>query len=344
MSQTQKISRPDTGAATPFSVACETPARHRDAVVIVGDTFFVQAGLLLARQLREREPDSFDIVVLCSEEIEVPAALREGLRMGRVTVGDRSLMPVDERIRIEAYVRIFLPYLLPEYRRICYIDADMYLNRPGLAALLEKDMQGHALAAVRDVVLWIEELRGKPYSVHPDEPLQARERYFNSGFLMIDSAAYRAALPVPEMLRYLRAYADRMPTHDQSFLNAQFSHRYLMLSPVYNFPMLDAYTPLVQSEAPVLLHFLGAEKPWYPTEDPLRLCYWQEYSAFLSDNFGFEGRENVHEIIRKREGRQRNYGSLRQRLSRMNHARKLKRSRAFARDAWALQMERVELR
>ena len=309
-------------------------------MVIVGDTFFVQAGLLLARQLREKEGDSFDIVVLCSEEIEVPAALREGLRIGRVTVGNRSLMPVDERIRIESYVRIFLPYLLPGYRRICYLDADMYLNRPGIAKLLTINLQGQAIAAVRDVALWVDMLRGRSLA-RPKEQIQRDECYFNAGLLVIDCAKYRELLPIPEILQFLHDNGDNLPTHDQSFLNTHFSHRYVMLPPTYNFPMLDTFTPLVEAEAPIILHFLGAQKPWYPTDDPLRQKYYIEYSAFLSENFGFVERENIHKIIEARKGKRRNYGAVRRYLADLNRNRKLVRGRRFASKAWRQQLELV---
>lgn len=324
----------------PFRVTCETKAISRDAVVILGDKFYVQAGLLLAQQLFEKEGGSFDIVVLCSEDIEIPDELSKGLRIGRIVVCDRSLMPVNEVINIDAYVRIFLPYLLPEYRRICYMDADMYLHRPGIAALLEGNMQGFALAAVHDCWNWIAELRGKPYQLDPAEKLDAPEHYFNSGLLLIDCERYKAELPVDGIFSSLRENADHMPLHDQSFLNTHFSHRYLPLSPLYNFPMLDEYTPLVAKTDPIVLHFLGGQKPWYPTEDPWRKPYWLEYSEFLARHFGISGRENVHQAVYSRKSKPRNYTKLRRWLSQVNRSRKLKRARAFAESALAAQLEK----
>lgn len=327
----------------PFRVTCETQAGHQDAVVIVGDAFFVQAGLLLARQLLEKEAGGFDVVVLCSEPLELPEALSAGLRMGLVEVGNRDLVAVDERIRIEAYVRIFLPYLLPEYRRICYLDADMYLKRPGLAALFDMDMQGHALAAVRDVPLWMAQSRGRPMPLKPGEIVQAPEDYFNSGLLLIDSARYRDLMPAADILSYLQAHGSALPMHDQSFLNTHFSHRYRHLPPIYNFPMVEEYLPVAEEADPVILHFVGAGKPWYPPDDPVRVPYNQEYVAFLSQHFGFEERANVHEVQALREGRSKaHYKGLHAFFSRLNKRRNLKRKRRFARQAWQQQMALFE--
>lgn len=106
----------------------------------------------------------------------MPEALTEGLRHGRLRVLDASLMPVSRMISVEAWVRIFLPYLLPEYRRICYLDADMYLHRPGIAELLQTDRRGMALAAVRDRCLWEDQARGLRGKAPEGEHLSCPER------------------------------------------------------------------------------------------------------------------------------------------------------------------------
>lgn len=126
--------------AKPVDPTFETPAVHRDAVVIVGNAHFYRCGLLLARQLLEKEQNrTFDICVICSEEIETPAALAEGLGIGRIRFARTDHLRPDEKITAEACVRIYLPGEMCEYRRLCYLDADME-NQP--------------VAAVADIMLW----------------------------------------------------------------------------------------------------------------------------------------------------------------------------------------------
>ena len=142
-------------ATKAIELTFKTPAMHRDAVVIVGDAHFYKCGLLLARQLLEKELNrTFDICVICSEDIETPVELAEGLRLGSVRFSRTDHLRTDARISVEAYVRLYLPAEMSEYRRLCYLDADMYLNRAGVQDLVNLDMEGLPLAAVADITVW----------------------------------------------------------------------------------------------------------------------------------------------------------------------------------------------
>lgn len=263
----------------------ETPALHRDAVVIVGDAHFYKCGLLLARQLLEKEKNrTFDICVICSEEVETPPLLAEGLRIGSVRFVRTDHLKIDDRITVEAYVPIYLPGEMSGYQRLCYLDADIYLNRPGVQDLINVDMEKQPLAAVPDIIVWGDRLpltRSKRYR---EKIAQAPDQYFNTGMLLIDVEEFNLALPPENISGLIAERASHLRFHDQTFLNMEFSHRVKLLSPIWNFPMVSGLADLCSQADPVLLHFMGI-KPWFDTVDEISQEYHPEYREFLSKFF-----------------------------------------------------------
>ncbi len=172
-------------------------------------------------------------------------------------------LPASERWPRITYARIFAPCLLASYDRLIYLDADIY---PTVAApeLLRIALPG-GLGVVQDAATIGAGPRG--ISRRRSDWLAGiglqTDRYFNSGMLLIDRAAWIANDFSDALVSFMSSYGDRVFAPDQDFLNHHFQNRWTELSPRFNYQKAHfnyGYEALFQ---PVFLHFSSQEKPWH---------------------------------------------------------------------------------
>ena len=150
----------------------------------------------------------------------------------RVFVGDETLPYIDvidvsgqkwfppggpnygSRWTWMSLMRLAIPRLLPEERRVLYLDCDTIV-RQDIGELFDLDLGGCLLAAV----------------LEPDKSRDGR-RYYNAGVLLMDLDALRASGKVAEMVS--AANYRRWGLPDQDVLNACCSRQTLALDPAYN--------------------------------------------------------------------------------------------------------------
>ena len=139
--------------------------------------------------------------------------------------------------------------------RLIYLDADT-LVRKDLRDLWNTDLEGHPIAAVRDVVM--------PMG-HSRVP---RGEYFNSGVLLLDLVKIRAVFPELEKLCYEMKDAKY---YDQDPLNLYFRGDQLWLNLTWNAQVIGTVAecydvermklPLDQLKDPAIVHFYGQASP-----------------------------------------------------------------------------------
>lgn len=148
--------------------------------------------------------------------------------------------------------------LPPEVTKVIYLDADL-LVRKDLVEIWERDMGGKVVLAVQDSYV---------------QTGPASGGYFNSGVMVIDLQAWRAARM--EQACHEAAGRDHHRTRwlDQHVLNLCLAGRWGALPPVWNkqfaidfFPdwRCSPYDELEFAEArrdPAILHFCSGTKPW----------------------------------------------------------------------------------
>ena len=183
-------------------------------------------------------------------------------------------------ITLATYYRLFLPRLLQDrYDRLLYVDLDIYFHRPDFVALLDLNMGGHAIAAVRDTL------------VHYDDDVARREfdrtispghrRYFNSGLMLIDVAAYEE-MKIEERTIELALGGGTLMFRDQSALNMVLDGNWLELSPAFN-AVVEYLTSFVREVCPpVVAHFAGRLKPWSGPRFTLAHPARREIEAFVA--------------------------------------------------------------
>lgn len=171
------------------------------------------------------------------------------------------------------YARLHLASVVPA-DRLVYFDSDMVVLGD-LSQLLARDMQNLIALACPD---------RKVHTLSDDcpWPLDERERsapYFNSGFLVLDLAAWRSADIGGTALSLAAKTRDGYRWHDQSVLNYALRGRVGMLPASWNWQQEMVPDDLAVSE--LVLHFTTPKKPWTFFGAGLRHRLWREfYSAF----------------------------------------------------------------
>lgn len=203
------------------------------------------------------------------------------------TIPERWLrgLPVDRRFGPAMWYRLFLPKLLGGIERALYLDIDTLVVR-SLAPLWEISLDGHLLAAVRNVFMEYHRWRA------PELGLRI-EDYFNSGVLLFNLDQMREAGFTRRILRLVRRRGAVLQWPDQDALNLIVRSAWVPLHPRWN--VMNSYLshPELAREVfgeqrlrqalsePVVRHFEGPDenKPWHPRHSrggrELYLCHRQ---------------------------------------------------------------------
>ncbi|MDO9638966.1 MAG: glycosyltransferase family 8 protein [Pseudotabrizicola sp.] len=257
----------------------------RNAVVFCVDAKYLPYALFLAQQLHQKEPlREYDICMVSDEPLRIPDAFADlNLKVPLpLESADYDGLKVTHLAR-STYLRMWVPHILGlDYDRIIYLDSDIFADAAGLSRLFGLDMQGKAIAAVRDVQQWYRPRRNVKEFELAGRPLRP---YFNGGFLMTDTARYREDLVLERALAIGEAHPEWILHHDQSLLNLALDGDWLELSPVWNWQWPWKYPLFTDWAGPRLLHFIGDKKPW---NDPQGYCprrFQMAYAAFFEQNF-----------------------------------------------------------
>lgn len=170
-------------------------------------------------------------------------------------------------VSLATYCKLFIPALLPSaISRVLYLDCDLIVVS-SLADLWKCNLEGKALAVVKDVHKGISEdcIR---LGMDP-----ARFDYFNAGVMLLHLDFLRQSDFVGRALNFVKGHPS-LPYHDQDVLNALL-HQYVLWLP-YRYNLHDYLFRrkrylTVQEEGSVsdeilkyrvIVHFSSKRKPW----------------------------------------------------------------------------------
>lgn len=234
--------------------------------------YFVPAAVTLKSVLDASPEGRFRVHCLVTEDIpqrqkDILAAMA-GERMAFEYINLRGQLEgcyVDPRYSEAASYRLLLPELLPELNKIIYLDCDIVVRQDLSALDATVNVAGKLLAAVYEAPIEDQSKRWAALGCDPD-------KYFNSGFLVMNLARMREEGTSGKLLDALRHGSLEFP--DQDALNIVCKGRVLLLPPVWNsirtffLPRYKAefskqYGPLtsVAVEAFGNIHYTGG-KPW----------------------------------------------------------------------------------
>lgn len=259
---------------------------RENAVVMACDANYAPYAFFMAKQIDSAHPGrDFDICIFSHDEIKMPDGLSELDVNIEFIAGEspfrNSLNP--SRHSDATYLRLLLPELVSNrYKRLLYLDSDIYVSGTGINRLFALDMLEAPLAAVRDNTQWrtprrlVPEFKilGLPYAP-----------YFNAGVLLIDVKRYRSEGILAQCLQLLNTYPEALLRHDQSLLNLVLRGRWTELSPVWNWQYTWSSRFFADLAEPKLIHFIGPRKPWKDNSNHLPSRFRSAYKKFLVMHF-----------------------------------------------------------
>jgi lipopolysaccharide biosynthesis glycosyltransferase len=169
--------------------------------------------------------------------------------------------------------RLFIGEVLPkEIHRILYLDCDTVVLT-SLKRLWARKLGFHMLGAVMEPTI---------YPANKEKiGLSLEMPYFNSGVLLIDMKRWRTENAQKKLLDFYRSMGGKLFAGDQDTINGVLKGRIQPLSPRYNFftnyryfryehliRLSPVYKSITKKEfcaakrQPVILHFMGDERPW----------------------------------------------------------------------------------
>lgn len=174
------------------------------------------------------------------------------------------------------YFRLFIPVLFPQYDKVIYLDADLVV--PGdISQLWEERMGNKLVGAVADYSIQ----KIAPFMRYIDRYVGVDHRnYVNSGVLLLNCKRLREEDLCGRFLHWARTYALQTVAPDQDYLNALCWEGIHYLDPNWNAMPSECLPNL---EAPQIIHFNLASKPWLNEHTPYEEVFWQ-YAALS----GFE--------------------------------------------------------
>ena len=215
-----------------------------------------------------------------------------GLRFARVhgMVDEYDLQTNNEHIGIETYYRFLVQDILPDYKKVLYLDSDLVVN-DDISKLFAIDIGDNLIGAVRDAdylgnlnmndgirLKYTKELLGMkdPYG------------YFQAGVLVMNLEEMRKLNSVKQWLEY--SLCEDYIYDDQDILNVQCEGRVFYLDSAWNamnncmgrienacsFAPAKVYDEFLAGYAnPKIMHFAGCEKPWKPGGCDREEMYWK---------------------------------------------------------------------
>jgi lipopolysaccharide biosynthesis glycosyltransferase len=269
--------------------------KNDDAVVLCCDVSHLSLAAFVAHQIDRIETNrKFDIIICVPNGVPRPSYLSADLAdLVHIDVDQFNQLHLQRKwISAATFYRILLPDLFcGRYRKLLYLDTDMYPRRPCIQLLFDEAKHDVPLAACLEPSQYLLRQRNRSnQTTHERIKLLGSQdgRYFNAGLLLIDPESFVKESGVD---RFWQAYEEnfavisRFGEQDQGAFNKAFANEMKEISPMLNWhtgAMLNR--TMVGEFDPAILHFAGRYKPWNLNDDPFVSGFLQDYENFFAAN------------------------------------------------------------
>jgi lipopolysaccharide biosynthesis glycosyltransferase len=217
--------------------------------------------------------------------LEIATLSKATVRVHRVNPQRLAGFPTAS-LPLEAYLRLLLPDLLPEYEKILYLDADLIVM-DSLSKLWDFPIGDSAIgAAIDSIAIFRGDVTLKHFKALQ---LPQQHIYFNSGVMLLNLKVLREIQLLEVVKKWAQKYSNLMRHSDQDVLNAilvgkvsYFDLRWNLQAPLIAPIKLGWKCSKEHVKAvsdPAILHYVTARKPW---RKEFKLPYQSLYFKYLS--------------------------------------------------------------
>lgn len=183
----------------------------------------------------------------------------------------------------EALFRIFIPKVIPNIKRVLYLDSDILIRRE-LKELYDVDLNGHIIGATREYKTFFAKEHAESIGMTDCDEM------FNSGVLLIDCEKFEKNSVRDRSLELLtddyKNIRRRYIFLDQDILNCVLEGDVQWVDSHWNVQTQYLNKPYVfrqesffkeyeaLCENPWIIHFAGENKPWSDLKVPHSQLYW----------------------------------------------------------------------
>jgi lipopolysaccharide biosynthesis glycosyltransferase len=267
-------------------------------VLFTSDRNFLLPTLIAAWNLLKQDAVKLiaDVAVvtvgMTTHEVSYLRKLVSQFEIEILNLGDKDLDSQEwtfnkTHVPTSTLARLYTPSLIPShYTNIVYLDGDIQIVGD-LFPLISYDVPSGKLLAAPDRFLLGGTSVGWQSSVWRDDCSYIRslgienpDDYFNAGVIAARSETWKDVCD--SALEFFKAHSELCRYHDQSALNAVCKGKTLRLSLAYNF---SSSLEAINGEdyiTPRLLHFTGANKPWFKDgKSPWQSSFVPLYNDFV---------------------------------------------------------------
>lgn len=170
---------------------------------------------------------------------------------------------MHSHLTLETFNRLLIPKLFPKLDKMIYIDSDLVVLSD-IADINKIDISGYYFAGVKDANSK-ELVRRHGY--------EQKYEYINAGVIIINCDELRRCNYFPKILKQIGKIEAR--TGDQDFINFCFHEKIKVISYKWNMyhkfhfenyggnPPMDDNDYVSAIKNPVIVHFVGPDKPWH---------------------------------------------------------------------------------
>ena len=166
---------------------------------------------------------------------------------------DESLFEEYKKVKSHKYVtlatyyRLKLPSLLPNVKRVIYLDCDMVVTT-SLKELFNVELNEKPLAGVSDI---------------KKKRVKANPTYVNAGMLVMDLDNMREQNLEDRFLEWTKEHIETIKTGDQEIINAVCFNNILVIEDEWNVQSSNFTNRSSYTRNPKIIHFTAKLKPWH---------------------------------------------------------------------------------
>lgn len=212
--------------------------------------------------------------------------------------------PISHHFTIETYYRFLAQSILPkEVDRILWLDVDM---------IVKKSLEGLYYQDFGDTnIIVSQSINKNPESLIKKLQLNQDSKYFNAGMLLFNLAQIRKNITPTVYFDYIENNKEKITWLDQDVLNVIYNKSSKFVDYMkYNMQTFsdeefDKSTIEKINEETVIIHYIGACKPWhYKYNNYCAKFYWEyaKYSEGLLEYIKFKILNYTYKKLRRLKG------------------------------------------